>query len=80
MNADQIFNDDKYEYEEVGRPFLVRLGRAVYSTSCAASARVAPTCRASACTPETAGTSRRQRSRTSILRERGPGSMRARGA
>jgi hypothetical protein len=30
VNADQIYNDDLYEYEEVGRPFLARLGRAVY--------------------------------------------------
>jgi hypothetical protein len=30
VNADGIFNDDRYEYDEVGRPFLARLGRAVY--------------------------------------------------
>jgi beta-lactamase family protein len=30
VNADGIFNDDKYEYDEIGRPFLARLGRAVY--------------------------------------------------
>ena len=30
VNADQVLNDDVYEYEEVGRPFLARLGRAVY--------------------------------------------------
>jgi hypothetical protein len=30
VNADQVLNDDAYEYEEVGRPFLARLGRAVY--------------------------------------------------
>jgi hypothetical protein len=30
VNADGIYNDDAYEYEEVGRPFLARLGRAVY--------------------------------------------------
>jgi hypothetical protein len=30
VNADQIYNDDAYEYEEIGRPFLTRLGRAVY--------------------------------------------------
>ena len=30
VNADGVFNDDKYEYDEVGLPFLARLGRAVY--------------------------------------------------
>jgi hypothetical protein len=30
VNANQIYNDDAYEYEEVGRPFLARLGQAVY--------------------------------------------------
>lgn len=30
VNADGIYNDDAYEYEEVGRPFLARLGQAVY--------------------------------------------------
>lgn len=30
VNADQIFNDEKYEFEEVGIPFLAELGRAVY--------------------------------------------------
>ena len=29
VNADGIFNDDKYEYDEVGIPFLASLGRAV---------------------------------------------------
>jgi len=30
VNADGIFNDDKYEYDQIGLPFLARLGRAVY--------------------------------------------------
>lgn len=30
VNANQIYNDDTYEYDEVGLPFLARLGRAVY--------------------------------------------------
>jgi hypothetical protein len=30
VNANQIYNDDEYEYEEVGVPFLARLGQAVY--------------------------------------------------
>lgn len=30
VNADGIFNDDKYEYESLGYPFLASLGRAVW--------------------------------------------------
>ncbi len=30
VNADGIFNDDKYEYDEIGYPFLAALGKAVY--------------------------------------------------
>jgi hypothetical protein len=30
VNADGVFNDDAYEYDEIGMPFLARLGRAVY--------------------------------------------------
>ena len=30
VNADGIFNDDKYEYERIGYPFLAALGRAVW--------------------------------------------------
>lgn len=30
VNEDGIFNDDQYEYEEIGLPFLASLGRAVY--------------------------------------------------
>ena len=30
VNADGVLNDDKYEYDEVGLPFLRALGRAVY--------------------------------------------------
>ncbi len=29
-NSDGIFNDDKYEYEEVGLPFMKNLGRVIY--------------------------------------------------
>ncbi|MCS6929213.1 MAG: class A beta-lactamase-related serine hydrolase [Saprospiraceae bacterium] len=29
-NADGIFNDDRYEYETIGRPFLRTLSRAIY--------------------------------------------------
>ncbi len=30
VNEDGIFNDDKYEYETVGKPFLSRLGQVIY--------------------------------------------------
>jgi len=30
VNANQIYNDDTYEYDEIGFPFLARLGRAAY--------------------------------------------------
>jgi hypothetical protein len=30
VNEDGIFNDDKYEYETVGKPFLARLGQVFY--------------------------------------------------
>lgn len=30
VNKDGVFNDDKYEYQEIGLPFLAKLGRAVY--------------------------------------------------
>jgi hypothetical protein len=30
VNADSIFNDDKYEYDSIGYPFLAALGRAVW--------------------------------------------------
>jgi beta-lactamase class A len=31
VNKDEIFNDDNYEYDEVGIPFLAQLGREVYN-------------------------------------------------
>lgn len=30
VNENQIFNDDNYEYDEIGLPFLANLGKAVY--------------------------------------------------
>ena len=30
VNKDEIFNDDKYEYDEIGIPFLAELGRQFY--------------------------------------------------
>lgn len=35
VNQDQIYNDGKYEYDEVGLPFFGQLGRAVYEYECA---------------------------------------------
>jgi hypothetical protein len=31
VNEDQIFNDDKYEYDKIGYPFLANLGRIIYN-------------------------------------------------
>lgn len=31
LNKDQIFNDDKYEYDAIGFPFLAELGRQLYT-------------------------------------------------
>jgi Beta-lactamase enzyme family len=30
VNQDQIYNDDQYEYEQIGFPFLANLGRIIY--------------------------------------------------
>ena len=30
VNKDEIFNDDKYEYETIGYPFMKNLGKAIY--------------------------------------------------
>lgn len=30
VNKDEIFNDDNYEYDEIGIPFLAQLGREIY--------------------------------------------------
>ena len=30
VNKNQIFNDDNYEYQTIGLPFLSRLGKVVY--------------------------------------------------
>ena len=30
VNADEIFNDDHYEYDQIGIPFLAQLGREIY--------------------------------------------------
>jgi hypothetical protein len=31
VNEDEIFNDDKYEYDTIGFPFIAELGRLIYS-------------------------------------------------
>lgn len=31
VNEDQIYNDDKYEYDEIGLPFLANLGKIIYN-------------------------------------------------
>ena len=30
VNNDEVFNDGKYEYDEIGLPFLGRVGQAIY--------------------------------------------------
>jgi hypothetical protein len=30
VNSDGIFNDDKYDYETIGYPFMANLGKAIY--------------------------------------------------
>ncbi|WP_105001169.1 hypothetical protein [Aureicoccus marinus] len=30
VNKDGVFNDDQYEYDEIGIPFLAALGRELY--------------------------------------------------
>jgi predicted alpha/beta superfamily hydrolase len=42
VNADQIFNDDKYEYDTIGMPFLANLGRVVYEYEKTRLRRYAP--------------------------------------
>ncbi|MDB5268081.1 MAG: hypothetical protein JWP58_1121 [Hymenobacter sp.] len=34
VNADGVLNDDKYEYDQIGLPFLRDLGRRVYEAEC----------------------------------------------
>lgn len=31
VNSDQVLNDDRYDYETVGHPFLTQLGKTIYS-------------------------------------------------
>jgi hypothetical protein len=32
-NSDQVFNDDRYDYDTIGYPFLRSLGRLLYQTA-----------------------------------------------
>lgn len=41
-NKDQIFNDDVYEYDAIGFPFLANLGKAVYNYEAARERKVKP--------------------------------------
>lgn len=34
VNANEIYNDDRYEYEVLGRPFLAALGQALHAFEC----------------------------------------------
>ena len=40
VNADGVLNDDKYEYDSIGFPFLRDLGRRVYEAECRRVSRV----------------------------------------
>jgi hypothetical protein len=42
VNEDQIFNDDKYEYDTIGMPFLANLGRVIYEYEKTRPRRFAP--------------------------------------
>ncbi|GAB3871995.1 hypothetical protein GCM10028824_21860 [Hymenobacter segetis] len=41
-NADGVLNDDKYEYDQIGFPFLRDLGRRVYEAECRRALRAKP--------------------------------------
>lgn len=42
VNENQIFNDDKYEYETIGLPFLSKLGKVVYDYEVQRERKVKP--------------------------------------
>jgi hypothetical protein len=42
VNEDGIFNDNKYEYDEVGLPFMARLGQVVYAHEAKRTRRYRP--------------------------------------
>ena len=41
-NEDQIFNDDKYETETIGMPFLTELGKTIYEYECTRKRKLQP--------------------------------------
>ncbi len=41
-NEDQIFNDDKYETETIGLPFLTELGKTIYEYECTRKRKLLP--------------------------------------
>jgi hypothetical protein len=41
-NSDGIYNDDKYDYEKVGLPFLKNLGRVIYEHELKRPRKVSP--------------------------------------
>jgi hypothetical protein len=42
VNEDQIFNDDKYEYDQIGFPFLSNLGKVIYDYELARKKKFVP--------------------------------------
>jgi hypothetical protein len=42
VNSDGILNDNKYEYENVGHPFLYQLGQTIYQYELARKRKNAP--------------------------------------
>ena len=41
-NADGIFNDDKYDYDTVGYPFMINLGKTIYEFECQRTKKIKP--------------------------------------
>ncbi len=41
-NSDEIFNDDKYDYQTTGFPFMADLGKAIYEYECQRKRKFAP--------------------------------------
>jgi len=42
VNEDGIFNDDKYEYDQIGMPFMARLGQVIYAHEAKRARRAKP--------------------------------------
>ena len=41
-NSDGIFNDDKYDYDEIGFPFMKHLGQVIYDLELKRKKKVVP--------------------------------------